>query len=389
MDLIKTMRWFGPEDEVSLSDIAQAGCEGVVTALHQIPNGEVWSTKAIQERKGQIEKIGMHWQVVESVPVHEDIKTRSGNYQKYLDHYKSTLVNLAKEGVRIVTYNFMPVLDWTRTDLEYQLPNGATALRFEMAAYIAFDVFILKRENAAEKYSSEELKRAEVWYQKISSKEKNKLIKTILAGLPGSEEHFTLHDFKSAIKRYESISKDQLKENLYNFLHEIIPVAEEHRIVLAIHPDDPPFSIFGLPRIMGTDQDLKELFDEVPSLNNGLCFCTGSFGVNPKNNLQEMVEKYSNRIYFTHLRSTLRNEWGDFYEAMHLKGDVDMVGVIRALLSACEFYKRPIYMRPDHGHKMATDLEKSGNPGYTYIGRLKGLSELSGIIHTLKAIRTA
>lgn len=389
MDLIKTMRWFGPEDEVSLSNIAQAGCKGVVTALHQIPNGEIWSTEAIQERRRQIEKWGMHWQVVESVPVHEDIKTRSGSYQNYIDHYKSTLVNLAQEGIRVVTYNFMPVLDWTRTDLDFPLPNGATALRFEMAAYIAFDLFILKRENAAQEYSSEDLKRAEVWYQNLDSEAEKKLIKTILAGLPGSEEHFTIHDFKSAIKGYEKISKDQLKENLYHFLREIIPIAEEHRIFLAIHPDDPPFSIFGLPRIMGSEKDLKELFDAVPSLNNGLCFCTGSFGVRPNNNLQDMVEKYSKRIYFTHLRSTLRNEWGDFYEAEHLEGDVDMVGVIRALLAACEFYDRPIYMRPDHGHRMAADLEKSGNPGYTYIGRLRGLSELSGIIHTLKAIRTA
>lgn len=388
MDLVKTMRWFGPQDVVSLSDIAQAGCEGVVTALHQIPNGEVWSIEAIRERRHQIEKWGLHWKVVESVPIHEDIKTRTGDYQKYIDHYKSTLVHLAQEGINVVTYNFMPVLDWTRTDLNYLLPNGATALRFEMAAYIAFDVYILKRKNASYEYSSEDLKRAEIWFQNLSQEKEQELIQTILAGLPGSEEHFTLSDFKRAISRYENISRNQLKDNLYYFLKEIIPVAEEHGLHLAIHPDDPPFSIFGLPRIMGTAKDVKELLEAIPSLNNGLCFCTGSFGVSPNNNLSEMVADFAERIYFTHLRSTLRNEWGDFYEAEHLNGDVNMVEIIKGLRSACRRYKRFIYMRPDHGHRIAGDLDKAGNPGYTYIGRLKGLSELSGIIHALKAMET-
>lgn len=388
MDLVKTMRWFGPQDGVSLSEIAQAGCQGVVTALHQIPNGEVWCPEAIQERKNQIEKMGLTWEVVESVPVHEDIKTRTGNFQEYIAQYQSTLVHLAQAGIKVVTYNFMPVLDWTRTDLEYPLPNGATALRFEMAAYIAFDVFILKRKNAAEEYSSEQLKRAESWFENLNPEAEKQLIQTILAGLPGSEEHFTLSDFKMAISRYEDISREQLKENLYLFLREIIPIAEEHGILLAIHPDDPPFSIFGLPRIMGTEADLRELFKAVPAMNNGLCFCTGSFGVSRTNNLTEMITHFADRIYFAHLRSTLRNEWGDFYEAEHLNGDVDMVAVIKGLLSTCQTYGRDIYMRPDHGHKMAGDLGKDGNPGYTYIGRLKGISEISGIIHALRATKT-
>jgi mannonate dehydratase len=387
MDLVKTMRWFGPQDGVSLSEIAQAGCQGVVTALHQISNGEVWDVEAIQERRKQIEKWGLHWRVVESVPIHEDIKTRSGNYQQYINHYKTTLVHLAKEGIQVVTYNFMPVLDWTRTDLNFELPNGATALRFEMAAYIAFDVFILKRKNAEKDYSSADLKRAASWFQRLSPESEHQLIQTILAGLPGSEEHFTLIDFKKAISRYEDISREQLKENLYLFLQEIIPIAQEHGILLAIHPDDPPFSIFGLPRIIGTEADLRELFRAVPASNNGLCFCTGSFGVSRTNNLPDMVAHFADRIYFTHLRSTLRNEWGDFYEAAHLDGDVDMVRVIKGLLSACQTHGRDIYMRPDHGHQMAGDLGKDGNPGYTYIGRLKGLSEISGIIHALKATR--
>jgi mannonate dehydratase len=281
----------------------------------------------------------------------------------------------------------MPVLDWTRTDLNFELPNGATALRFEMAAYIAFDVFILKRKNAEKDYSSADLKRAASWFQHLSPESEHQLIQTILAGLPGSEEHFTLSDFKRAISRYEHINREQLKKNLYLFLQEIIPIAQEHGILLAIHPDDPPFSIFGLPRIIGTEADLRELFRAVPASNNGLCFCTGSFGVSRTNNLPDMVAHFADRIYFTHLRSTLRNEWGDFYEAAHLDGDVDMVRVIKGLLSACQTHGRDIYMRPDHGHQMAGDLGKDGNPGYTYIGRLKGLSEISGIIHALKATR--
>ncbi|MFS1701200.1 mannonate dehydratase [Alteromonas sp. AMM-1] len=386
----ETWRWFGPTDTITLRQIRQAGATGIVTSLHEIPTGEVWPLDLIQSRKAEIEAAGMNWSVVESVPLHNDIKTRTGDYLRHIDNYQQTLRNLGKAGIDTVCYNFMPVVDWTRTNLSYQLPNASQALRFEMTDFIAYDVFMLQRDNAAQDYNQTQLDTAKARFEALSPTERELLEKNIIAGLPGGEGSYDREGIRKAIAQFIALGTEGYRQHLFAFLKAIIPVAEEAGVKMCIHPDDPPFSLFGLPRVVSTASDARAILEAVKSPANGLTLCAGSFGARADNDLVDMVRAFGPSIFFVHLRNVKREPDGSFYESDHLDGDNDMIGLINALLDeeTNRGKRNSIPMRPDHGHLMDEEMNKPGvRPGYSYAGRMKSLAELRGVIHVLERLR--
>ena len=385
----ETWRWFGPQDPISLAQVKQAGATGIVTALHHMYRGEAWPLAEVMKRKAEIEAAGLEWSVVESIPVHNSIKLRSGDFRFYVDAWKDSLRAVAQAGVKVVCYNFMPVVDWTRTDLKWALPSTGYALRFDAIDFAAYDIFILARKNAEAQYDGRRVNAARTRFEDMPDARRINLERTIIAGLPGAEASYTREEFRRQVSEYEGVTEDDLRANLLAFLREIAPVAAELGLRLCIHPDDPPWSLFGLPRVVSTADDVRAIFGAADVAANGLTFCVGSFGARADNDLEAMVREFAPRIHFAHLRQVRRDEDGSFYEAEHLDGSSDMVGVVRALLEEEARRRREgradaeIPMRPDHGHLLADDIDKKTNPGYSYVGRLKGLAELRGVARGL------